>query len=342
MLKTKQRRFAIVAVLLFSLITMYGGTPAANADSMDSAKVTLGDSEPSAENTITVVFNLGEDLDAADDYITVAFAAEFSGIAQGNVTCPGGNTASVSGNDVTCTSDVATIASTSDQTITITNVTNPGAANPYSVDLTSYHVGAVEIESTETLVYIIEDVTVTAHVAASLTFAVAGTTTAAVVNGDSTTGGSTATELAYGTLTKDTEQILAQTLTVQTNASAGYTVTVQQDQDMTSAGGADINAFNTGGPVTWASPAGTLSDNTTYGHMGVASDDSDLATSFNAGFYQGLNGTTPLEVMSHDGPADGTTQDAGIARVAYNIEITGLQEAGDYENTLTYICTPTY
>ncbi len=342
MLKTKQRRFAIVAILLFSLITMYGGMPVVHAASMDSAKVTLSDSDLSAVQTSTVVFDLGTEL-AATDYVQVNFASGFTGIDSSNATCPTNTTAGGSGQNITCTVDAShTLASTSAQTITITTITNPGTAGDYSITVSSHHSGGTEIESTETKVYIIDDVTVTAHVAASLTFAVEGTATTTTINGDATTGSTTATEITFGTLTPNTEQRMGQVLKVSTNASAGYSVTVQQDSNMLSAAGADIDSFATSAPTTWASPSATLGDESTYGYMGVASDDSDLTSSFSAGYYQGLNGTTPLEIMSHDGPADGTTANSGAVSVMYNIEISDLQEAGDYQNTLTYICTPTY
>jgi len=338
MLKTKQRRFAIVAVLLFSLIAMYGGMPVVNAASMDSAKVTLGDSDLSAQDTATVVFDLGTSL-SAGQYVQVAFHADFSTVSSGNVTCPDAGVAGGSGDTITCT---GALASTTSKTITITDVTNPATAGDYTITVSSHQAGGAEIESTEVKVYVIDDVTVTAHVEASLTFSVTGSATTTTINGDVTTGSTTATEIAFDALTVDTEQLMGQVLAVATNATAGYSVTVQQDQNMTSAAGADINSFNTGGPIDWAQPAGTLGDTTTYGHMGIASDDSNLSTSFNNGFYQGLNGTTPLEVMSHNGPSDGTTADSGKVSVMYNIEITDLQEAGDYQNTLTYICTPTF
>ncbi len=346
MLKTKQRRFAIVAVLLFSMIAMYGGTTSVNAGNMDSAKTTLDDSDLSAQATSTIVFDLNTADLTVGQYVTVSFddgTPGFTTIAATGVECPSDSTASASGNDVTCTV-VSTLSSTTPHTIEVPNVTNPDTAGDYSVTVTSYTVGNVVIDSSETKVYIIDDVTVTAHVAASLTFAVAGVATTTVINGDTTTGSTSPTEIAFKTLDVDTEQLMGQVLTVSTNANSGYTVTVQQDGNMMSAAGADIDSFNTGGPIDWVSPSVglNLSDENTYGYMGVASDDSDLATSFTAGFYQGLDGTTALEVMSHDGPADGTTADAGEVSVMYNIEITDVQEAGDYQNTLTYVCTPTF
>jgi len=82
----------------------------------------------------------------------------------------------------------------------------------------------------------------------------------------------------------------------------------------------------------------------TYGHFGLTSDDSTLSDSdpFGASLYKGFNNTDPIEVMYNSGPADGLTTDVGTTTVAYTVEINAMQESGDYANTLTYVCTPTY
>jgi hypothetical protein len=82
--------------------------------------------------------------------------------------------------------------------------------------------------------------------------------------------------------------------------------------------------------------------------MGLTSDDADLnsgefgtSTPLFAGNIQAS--TTPRQVFSHTGPSDGTTQNKGLIKVAYRIQIASLQEAGnDYTNVLTYIATPTF
>ncbi len=344
MLKIKQRRFAIVAVLLFSLITMYGGMPTAGAANMDSAKVTLSDSDLGIAATSTIVFDFVTEL-VATDYVQVTYHDDFTTVSSANADCPTNTTAGGAGDIVTCEVDnTFTLASNTPQTITITDVTNPGTAGDYTIIISTHQAGGAVIDSSEVKIYVIDDVTVTAHVAASLTFAVAGAATTTAINGDTTTGSTTATDIAFKTLDVDTEQLMGQVLTVSTNANDGFTVTVQQDSNMLSAAGADIDSFNTAAPADWVSPSTVLDilDDATYGYMGVASDDSDLAVPFTDGYYQGLDGTTALEVMSHSGAADGDTADKGKVSVMYNIEISDLQEAGDYQNTLTYVCTPTY
>ena len=84
--------------------------------------------------------------------------------------------------------------------------------------------------------------------------------------------------------------------------------------------------------------------------MGLTSDDTDLSSLggyndfYHGGdaWFAGLNNTDPMPIMHHDGPSDGVTQDKGVANILYQVEVASLQEAGDYETTLTYVCTPTF
>ena len=80
--------------------------------------------------------------------------------------------------------------------------------------------------------------------------------------------------------------------------------------------------------------------------MGLTTNDSDLSgkgyMDFTGEKYVGFNDTDPIVVMNHDHPSDGKTQDIGKAAVAYTVEVSTLQEAGDYENILTYIATATF
>jgi hypothetical protein len=179
------------------------------------------------------------------------------------------------------------------------------------------------------------------------------------VNGVPTTGSTTATAIPFNTLDVSASSTLGQQLKVITNADDGYSVTVEQDHELLSNSGSNINSFDnsqdgTGSttPHAWNSPTGLLDIYNTYGHMGLTTDDADLSTVSGGGFaagadftsskYAGLNATNTMIIMAHNGPADGSTQNKGLAKVAYSIRITALQEAGDYTNTLTYICTPQY
>jgi hypothetical protein len=195
-------------------------------------------------------------------------------------------------------------------------------------------------------VYIIQDVSVTAHVDSTLTFTISGLNPGVDVNGILTTATTTATTTPLGTLTDTRSSTVGQQLSVTTNASDGFTVTVFQDHNMESAAAADIDSFNNGTPgvpETWTGPTVDFEQEQTWGHLGLTSEDDNIpGLNFGDALYTGFTGTTPLAVMYHNGPADGAEPNVGITQVAYTAETSALQEAGDYSNTLTYICTPQY
>jgi len=345
MFKTKKFKVLISALVIFSMAMMYGYSPIANAASLESAKDTLSTSEPGVTATHTIVIDMTDANPlSGGEYIKVTFANDFTTVSNANATCPTGTTAGGSGQEITCTVTAGGfLAATSTQTVTVTSVTNPSTNGDYTVDVGTYDSGNTEIEATQMKVYIIETVSVTAHVDSTLSFAV-GTSTPSdsAINGVNISGTSTPTTIPFGTIQPETQYMMAQILTVSTNADSGYVVTVQQSDDMKNAAGADIDPLITSATTTWPADVTTnlnIADESTYGYMAITTDDSDYH--FGDG-YEGFNGTTPIAVMTHDGPAGGTGTGVGTTRVGYSIEITNVQEAGDYSNTLTYICTPTY
>ncbi len=223
-------------------------------------------------------------------------------------------------------------------------ITNPAAAGSYeiTIDGTMTDFGA-------TRVAIIDDVDVTANVDTSFTFTISGVATGTAINGSATTtaGSSTATSIPFGTLSAGTTTIMAQALSVVTNATNGFVVTVEQSQSLQSSTGADINAFpngvSTNTPAIWTAPTAILGTTRTYGHWGLTSEDSDLnSDDFGTDKWVGAS-TTPRQIFSNTGPADGVTADSGSTRIGYQAQISALQEAGDdYTTSLTYIATPSF
>ncbi|MEI8361023.1 MAG: hypothetical protein WCG01_02760 [bacterium] len=319
----------------------------ANAGSLTSAKDTISNSNVSASATHVIKFTTKTALIAGDE-IQANFAGGFTNVLAVNTTCTGAAFAGgtlPAANTVNCAA-AGVIATNTVLTITVTGVVNPGTAGSQIISLNSKHTGfgSPAIDRADVMVAIISNVAVSAYVPSSLLFTISPVATGTNVNNGVTTSMSATTSLAFGTLTVGTSSIMAQQLAVTTNAGYGYTVTVEQNQDLTSNSGAIIDSFKDGTPTrsVWSAPLGTLDATTTYGHMGFTSDDATLQANFAAGEYDGFIGTTPEEVMYHTGPADGSTQNKGLAKVAYRIQISALQEAGDYYNTLTYVATPTY
>jgi hypothetical protein len=356
--KVKKTKKFIAGMLVFAIaMAAYGFLPQAvrAVDSMQDASDTLTDSDVSVSAGHTITFTTNQTAQSADgDYVEVVFADEFGNITAGNSDCGGGNWNETIPNTETLRCAASGGDNAPGSYTFHATTTNPAATGSYLLTISHYN-GADDVlkEQVQVRVAIVEDVTMTAHVDATLQFNISGVTSGSVVNGVTCSNDTSATSTDFGTLAAGASTTVCQALDVTTNASDGFVVTVQQDQEMTSDSGSNINSFNnsqdgTGSttPGTWQSPSGILDVYNTYGHMGLTSDDADLAaagyTDFTGQSYIGLDGAQQTVVFHHDGPADGSTASKGAASVAYTAEITALQEAGDYENTLTYIATPTF
>jgi hypothetical protein len=348
------------------------------AASLTSVSDTLSDSNPGSVATHTIAFTNATSMGSLERLVITIDAL--------NTTSTFGGIANVTGTDITatgatfaatctgtpgeirllgasssgaltfevCTGD--TIASGS-KSITIKNattrITNSTTTGSYVVRVQHTTAGGSVLNQADTRIAIVNNVQLTASVDTSFTFTINGVATGTtMLNGATTTKASTATTLPFGTLPLNTPVTLAQRLTVATNAINGFVVTVKEDQNPLSQTGADIDLFRNGEatatPIPWISPSSTLNVETTYGHIGVTSDDQDLnsgefgstSTPLFAGNFQA---TTTRTVFSATGTADGITSNIGSSTVAFRIQIGALQEAAtDYTNTLTYVATPTF
>jgi hypothetical protein len=295
--------------------------------------------------TFPTGFNMGSvafgDVDLFIDGSSQTVAGSASGATWG---------AAVAGQNLTLTSGTGVI--TAGQVVRILVGTNAAGGtnrvtNPGTVDSFEFLVTAGAADSGRTRVAILDNVDVTAIVNTSFVFTVAGLATTTTVNTDVTTGSTTATAIPFGVLTAGSAKVMAQRLNVTTNARNGFVVTVEQDQNLLSSTGADIDGFIDGAytntPTAWAAPTNTILNENTWGHWGLTSEDSNLnGDEFGAALYVAAS-TTPRQIFAHNGPSDGTTADIGETDIGYRIQISPLQEAGDdYSTVLTYIATPTF
>ena len=346
----------------------------AEAASITSASDTLSNSAPSLVSNHTITFTSPNGM-AAGQTIRLTFPAQFTipalGVEDFDITASGTEQTVSSANG----SGVWGV-STSSQIITFTSPSNVGQASStvFSIEIgthatagaagdtqiinpssttTSY---AIDIEGTmpdsgQVRVAIVDQVTVSASVDTSLTFTVSGVASGASVNSSPTTTSTTTTSTAlpFGTLGINVSKVVAHDLAVTTNASNGYTVTVQETGPLQSTTGATIDGFvngsNTNTPTAWQGPSAVITDPATYGHWGITSDDATItARTFQFGSNQWVApSTSPIAIMGHNGPADGTTNGSGLTRIGYQAQISALQEAGDdYTTTLRYVATPTF
>lgn len=357
-----------LAILLWStgLPTLFR---LAEATSITSASDTLSNSTPAQTSNHAIAFETLRGM-AAGETFTVTFAAAFDttnvtladidlSVNSVDQTLGGSNGAAqwgVSGtgtDTLTFTApSVGTIASSSDIVVKIGSnatggtirIVNPGTGS-YTIDIA----GTMQ-DSGQVRVAIVDQVVVSASVDTSLTFSVSGVNSGVGVNGTTTDKASTPTTIPFGTLPTGETRTLAHDLAVTTNATVGYTVTVQQTGALQSSTGATIDGFIDGTnivtPSPWQAPDADVANDLTFGHWGLTSSDTaiDARAANQFGSNEWVSGsTTPIAVMGHDGPSDGTTLGYGAARVGYQVEISALQEAGDdYTTTLRYIVTPTF
>ncbi len=346
----------------------------AEAASITSASDTLSNSAPSLASNHTIAFTSPNGMNAGQS-IQLTFPAEFTlpalGVEDFDLTASGTvqTISSTNGSGIWG-------VSTSSQTITLTSPSNVGQASSTAIIIyigtnattsgtgdsqivnpsatTSY---AIDIDgsmpdSGQVRVAIIDQVTVSASVNTSLTFTVSGVNSSSTVNGSPTTTAATTTNttLPFGTLGINTSKVLAHDLAVTTNASAGYTVTVVETGALQSTTGAVIDGFingsNTNTPTAWTAPTGLIADTATYGHWGITSSDATITARVGNDFGSDqwvAPSTTPIAIMGHNGPSDGSTAGIGVARIGYQAQITALQEAGDdYTTTLRYVATPVF
>lgn len=366
---------AIVSLMLLFWSVGLHTTLFVGAASISSVSNTLTDTDPGTVSNHTIVFTTPTGISNGET-ITIDFSdGPFTGTSSIDATdldvqdgstdltvadsCAGTENigASFAGSVLTvefCSGDGASIAANGTTTIEIGDHATHQVAgsqqliNPASPGSYTILIDGTQTDAGATQVVIIDTVEVTASVDTTFTFTVTGVSGGAAVNGTTTTGSSTAIALAFGTLVQGIASTTAQDLTVITNASQGFVVTVEQTAEFEASNSARIDSFRDGSyqtiPIGWQSPAATPGNPATYGHWGITSDDSNTTRTneFAANTWVGAS-TTPVVVMSHNAPSDGTGTGEGTTRVGYRVEVSALQEAADdYTTQLRYIATPIF
>lgn len=355
---------ALAILVAASLVLWTAGAYATTAQAANLVELsnTLTDSAPEAQSGHQFEFTVPTGSDISGD-IDIEFPTEFTdvdAVGSGDVTVEvagspvtpsavseAGNVVTIEG--VTAAADEVVTVDIADSVITNPTITDPSESFEFTVTT----VTSDGTDTGRTRVVIIDTVLVTADIDTVFEFTISGVATGTSFFSQTTDGGTTATEVPFGTLTPGNQVLLAQQLNVETNAGNGFVVTVESDTGGTldSATGAEISQFQDANaiasPTEWVAPDNDVNDSDTWGHWGLASEDGSLdGSSFGEIFaddeYIAVTGS-PQPVFWHNGPADDSTADIGQTQVAYTVEVTALQEAAeDYQTTLTYIATPTF
>ncbi len=170
----------------------------------------------------------------------------------------------------------------------------------------------------------------------SLTFTVAGTSSATACNGATSTVTTTATTVPLGTPTVSTNSIGVQNLTVTTNAGNGYTINARYTAAPTS-GSNDIDAHtgSNASPTAFSAPG--------VESYGYTTNDGSLGTG-TAGRFTASGGnkwaaftTSNAEVAFSSAAVSNETTCFG-----HQAGIAGTTPAGTYTTTAIYTATPLY
>lgn len=167
----------------------------------------------------------------------------------------------------------------------------------------------------------------------SISFTIEGITSGTTLEGVTTDITTTSTQAGFGELPFNQLREGASRLTVTTNATSGYTVSVRQTDDLKAASGTvfpPVSGTNSA-PAGW--PGSVIT-----GAYGYHSSDATLGTGtttrFTADDTFAQFSSTASEVAY-----SGTPVSSEITNIIYSIETGSGQEAGNYSHTITYIAT---
>lgn len=195
-------------------------------------------------------------------------------------------------------------------------------------------------------------ITASATVLETLTFTVGdmGATCLADHGGSGTDRDATPTTIPFGTVTAEAFYNGCQTLTVSTNATNGYDVTIGESDQLTY--GSEQIADGTCDGVcseTTVAPWDTATNNG-FGYCmkdstgdGAATADTEWATEGCGDASEGFKIIPDTgQPETRNSIMSSIAEVADVAEIDYSLSVDATQPAGTYNTTITYIVTPTY
>lgn len=207
------------------------------------------------------------------------------------------------------------------------------------------------IDKTTGRVALIEGVRVTATVEPTIALAIGGIASGQTRCGVSTDVTTTALAVPFGSLILNTFRNAAQDITVSTNATSGYAVTVSENQPLGKDGGASpfiIDALGNNSLMTEAVSDEWTANTTKWGFAYSLQNVNAAAIPFEYNTATGnCTGTFCARQIANIAGLESaapifsstTVANAEHAYVCYRINVGASQAAGDYENQITYTAT---
>lgn len=387
----KSKRFWFILLSFTIIAGFFSSSSIALAARPDSFKDTLSDSRPStgsintlaldpsassqftAGSTLTFTWPSGFTFPSDGTWVTGDFS--FNDGAARTIVAVGAAPACSAGTDnVTVTSSQAsrTLTVTACSTYSaqaagtaITFVAGVGGthtitnhATPATYQVTAAGTSGYTDSSQDTAIAVIGGVTLSATIDETLTHTTAGVTTGncpdvtSVTETEVNTSGD-ATTVPFGTISPSTFYGACQQLTISTNATSGYTTTVQTTSLPTS-GAATIAKGTCDGACSDTTGA-AWATNTNYGYAYCMKDQTNTPAATVDGTYWAsahqCSGATPYaKTIANDGASQTpqgimkstTSANGDSAYIKYRISVSPTQAAGAYTTTIVYITTGTY
>jgi len=386
----KYSKTTLVLGLLFVLVLMYSVIPAGQTATVTPRQDTLSDSRPTpvksnhdVQFTTDAADGIAEGETVVVDFGGASDVFNLTGVVLGDVDFEVGG---VDANLVAAAScgvpanEFETVISAVNDNITFTRCAGDGAvaggstinvkvgtnADGGANQITNPAVGVYDVtvagtfqtaEVTSTIkVAIVAGVGVTATVAESLTFTISSVAAASCPE---TIGGTDRSDQAghdddsipFGSINPSTFYFSCQSLAISTNAGGGYSGTVQETDQLKTAGATefpdgdcDTNCSEISNG-TWTGAANDgfgycMDDVTGNGAQtagwATAEQCDDATPEFMIFPEKGIDAPDVQTIMSSAGAV------ADTSYVGYKINPAATQTAGDYSNTTIYVVTPTY
>lgn len=235
------------------------------------------------------------------------------------------------------------------------NIKTLGVADTYAIIIDNLNSGGTAIDTVTAKVAVVEAVRVTATVEPTINFTIAaGTVNTGSICGVSRTESSidtTAQTVPLGTLAISSFVDAYQQLTVSTNGASGYTVTTEED-DQLSIGGDGVtlipdspgdtpnmshttkDEFNSTDTKGFAYSLQKVDAQVTPAFQYNDSGNGCTGTYCAKQFAEAPSPDTAQEIFNYNGPADNHD-----VYVCYRAIVSATQSSGDYENRITFIAT---
>lgn len=342
---------------------------------------------------VTVTIPANETASTNDGYPDTATSTSLNGfdlntISSTNVTCPMGfTTATVNvgsgGTDhtIVCAWGHATnnLPGGASLTVIVGNtskgIVNPapvgtthirGVADPYVVNVKSKTSPGDIIDEVDTEVSPIDGVFISATVDDTLSFSVVGIPSGSAICNGTTSVSTTAYSIPWGIIASGTTYTAGQKISVATNALTGYSVTIEESDQMGKDGNVCTSTTPSAGNYTFGTSTcirdtlcgGTCNESTsqdwtdysTYPGLGFSLENQ---TSSDAVFTYNQSGSFYSRQIADTHPTQGgetrqnimyriTPTGSSVVNICYRLYAPSIQPAGFYFNTVRYTVTPVF